>query len=47
MAPVTGQHQPAEAIGVLRDAGIEPRPSLLPFTPWTTLQSLVDLVDSV
>lgn len=37
----------AEAIGVLRDAGIEPRPSLLPFTPWTTLESLVALVDFV
>jgi radical SAM superfamily enzyme YgiQ (UPF0313 family) len=35
----------ADAIAVLRDAGIEPRPSLLPFTPWTTLESLVDLVD--
>jgi radical SAM superfamily enzyme YgiQ (UPF0313 family) len=37
----------SEAIGVLRAAGIEPRPSLLPFTPWTTLDSLVDLVDFV
>lgn len=37
----------AEAVGVLRAAGIEPRPSLLPFTPWTTLGSLVDLVDFV
>lgn len=37
----------AEAIGVLRAAGIEPRPSLLPFTPWTTLESLVELVDFV
>ena len=37
----------AEAVTVLRAAGIEPRPSLLPFTPWTTLESLVDLVDFV
>jgi radical SAM superfamily enzyme YgiQ (UPF0313 family) len=37
----------AEAVGVLRAAGIEPRPSLLPFTPWTTLDSLVALVDFV
>jgi radical SAM superfamily enzyme YgiQ (UPF0313 family) len=35
----------AHAIVVLRDAGIEPRPSLLPFTPWTTLDGLADLVD--
>jgi radical SAM superfamily enzyme YgiQ (UPF0313 family) len=37
----------AEAVGVLRAAGIEPRPSLLPFTPWTTLAALVDLVQFV
>jgi hypothetical protein len=37
----------ATAVGVMRDAGIELRPSLLPFTPWTTLQSLVDLIDFV
>jgi hypothetical protein len=37
----------AEAVGVLRAVGIEPRPSLLPFTPWTSLGSLVDLVDFV
>jgi radical SAM superfamily enzyme YgiQ (UPF0313 family) len=35
----------ADAVRVMRDAGIELRPSLLPFTPWTTMQSLVDLVD--
>ncbi|MGI8756456.1 MAG: CUAEP/CCAEP-tail radical SAM (seleno)protein [Acidimicrobiales bacterium] len=34
-----------EAIRLLRSAGIEPRPSLLPFTPWTTLSGLADLVD--
>jgi len=35
----------AEAVTVLRAAGIEPRPSLLPFTPWTTRRSLLALVD--
>jgi radical SAM superfamily enzyme YgiQ (UPF0313 family) len=35
----------AAAVGVLRRAGIEPRPSLLPFTPWTTFAGLADLVD--
>jgi radical SAM superfamily enzyme YgiQ (UPF0313 family) len=37
-----------EAVAVLRRAGIEPRPSLLPFTPWTTaddVRALVDLVE--
>ncbi|HTW99255.1 MAG TPA: radical SAM protein [Acidimicrobiales bacterium] len=37
----------AEAIGLLRAAGIEPRPSLLPFTPWTTPGDLVELLDFV
>jgi hypothetical protein len=37
----------AEAVGVLRAAGIEMRPSLLPFTPWTTLEGLVALLDFV
>lgn len=37
----------AVAVGILRAAGIEPRPSLLPFTPWTTLASLVELVQFV
>ena len=31
----------AEAVAVLRAAGIEPRPSLLPFTPWTTARGRV------
>ena len=35
----------AEAVAVLRRHGIELRPSLLPFTPWTTLSDLVALVD--
>ncbi len=36
-----------EAVGLLREHGIEVRPSLLPFTPWTTLDDLVELVDFV
>ena len=36
-----------EAVAVLRASGIEPRPSLLPFTPWTSAQDLVDLLDLV
>ena len=34
----------AAAVALLRSCGIELRPSLLPFTPWTTLSDLVDLV---
>lgn len=33
------------AVAVLRAAGIEPRPSLVPFTPWTTRQGVADLLD--
>ncbi len=36
-----------EAVGILRAAGIEPRPSLLPFTPWTGPADLAALVDLV
>jgi len=36
-----------EAIRLLRRSGIEVRPSLLPFTPWTTIGSLVELMDFV
>jgi radical SAM superfamily enzyme YgiQ (UPF0313 family) len=35
------------AIALLRDHGIEIRPSFLPFTPWTTRADLVDLLDFV
>ena len=35
------------AIGVLRSCGIEFRPSLLPFTPWTTLEGFAELVSFV
>lgn len=37
----------AESVSVLRRHGIEIRPSLMPFTPWTTMDDLVDLVDFV
>jgi hypothetical protein len=35
------------AVEALRDAGVEPRPSLLPFTPWTTRGDLIELMDFV
>jgi radical SAM superfamily enzyme YgiQ (UPF0313 family) len=37
----------AEAVELLRGHGIEIRPSFLPFTPWTTLASILDLLDFV
>lgn len=36
-----------EALAILRAVGIEIRPSLLPFTPWTTLDDMVELIDFV
>jgi radical SAM superfamily enzyme YgiQ (UPF0313 family) len=36
-----------EAVAVMRAAGIEPRPSLLPFTPWSTADDVLDLLDLV
>lgn len=36
-----------EAVRVLRAAGIEPRPSFVPFTPWTTADDVVALLDLV
>ncbi len=36
-----------EALGILEDAGIPMRPSLLPFTPWTTLDDYLDLLNFV
>lgn len=35
--------QGERAVDVLRSAGIEIRPSLLPFTPWTTVQGVAEL----
>jgi hypothetical protein len=37
----------ARAVAVLRDAGIAVRPSWLPFTPWTTRDGFVALLDFV
>jgi hypothetical protein len=37
----------ADAVSLLRRHGIEIRPSFLPFTPWTTLDHVADLVDFV
>ena len=37
----------ADAVALLREHGIEPRPSLMPFTPWTTRADLEDIVDFV
>jgi radical SAM superfamily enzyme YgiQ (UPF0313 family) len=34
-----------EALQICRDAGIALRPSLVAFTPWTTLDDYIDLVD--
>jgi radical SAM superfamily enzyme YgiQ (UPF0313 family) len=39
--------QAADAIALLREHGIEPRPSFMPFTPWTTLDDVVELLDFV
>lgn len=39
--------QATEAVAVLRRHGIELRPSFLPFTPWTSIQDLVDIFDWV
>ncbi|MDA8278363.1 MAG: radical SAM protein [Actinomycetota bacterium] len=36
-----------EALRIVRENGFEIRPSLLPFTPWTTLDSMVELLDFV
>ena len=36
-----------EALGILRAAGIAMRPSLVPFTPWTTLDDYLDLCDFI
>jgi len=36
-----------ETVAVLRGAGIEPRPSLLPFTPWTRGSDILAILDLV
>ncbi|HEY6319098.1 MAG TPA: CUAEP/CCAEP-tail radical SAM protein [Acidimicrobiia bacterium] len=37
----------SQAVAILREHGIEVRPSWLPFTPWTTFEDLRDLLDFV
>jgi len=37
----------AAAIELLLEHGIEPRPTFLPFTPWTTLGDVIELLDFV
>lgn len=37
----------ARAISVLRDAGIEPRPTWLPFTPWSTIDDVREILEFV
>jgi radical SAM superfamily enzyme YgiQ (UPF0313 family) len=39
--------QAAEAVEILRAHGIEIRPSWLPFTPWTSMHDIADIVDFV
>jgi radical SAM superfamily enzyme YgiQ (UPF0313 family) len=39
--------QAADAIALLREHGIEPRPSFMPFTPWTTPGDVVELLEFV
>jgi radical SAM superfamily enzyme YgiQ (UPF0313 family) len=36
--------QAARAVALLRGHGIEPRPSFMPFTPWTTPRDVLDLL---
>jgi radical SAM superfamily enzyme YgiQ (UPF0313 family) len=37
----------AAAVELLRSHGIEPRPTFLPFTPWTTVDHVLELLDFV
>jgi radical SAM superfamily enzyme YgiQ (UPF0313 family) len=39
--------QAAEATALLRTSGIEPRPSWLPFMPWTTVPDVIDILDFI
>jgi radical SAM superfamily enzyme YgiQ (UPF0313 family) len=36
--------QVTDAVALLREHGIEPRPSLMPFTPWSTREDIADIV---
>ena len=37
----------SEALRILRDAGISMRPSLVPFTPWATVDDYIDILEFV
>ena len=37
----------ARAVAILRDAGIEPRPTWLPFTPWSTVDDVRGILEFV
>lgn len=37
----------SEATHLLRDGGIEPRPSWLPFTPWASVDDVADVLDFI
>jgi radical SAM superfamily enzyme YgiQ (UPF0313 family) len=39
--------QAVQALGLLREHGIETRPSFMPFTPWTTPRDVLEIVDFV
>ncbi len=39
--------QAMQALDLLREHGIETRPSFMPFTPWTTPRDVLDIVDFV
>ena len=39
--------QAVQALDLLREHGIETRPSFMPFTPWTTPRDVLDIVDFV
>lgn len=39
--------QAVEATQLLRASGVEPRPSWLPFTPWTTVEDVLDIIDFI
>jgi radical SAM superfamily enzyme YgiQ (UPF0313 family) len=40
-------HEAIQAIKLLREHGIEVRPSFMPFTPWTTPRDVLDIVEFV
>ncbi len=50
LAALAKDHTRADALRALelcREAGLAVRPSLVPFTPWSTLEDLLDLLDTL